>query len=139
MSPFPSGGSQYDNNMQEMLALLRLSGASETEPMRGSSACTSEPNAHHLLECGSVEGPFAGGVGGQPAFCPATADGLTECMEEAQCASEPDTSGLLEDAVVTILREIGDDPARKVTTGYLTVRCPHMWQTWSTAYLQKEC
>ena len=48
-----------------------------------------------------------------PLLCAATTSGLQECMEEAECAPVPH---VLEDAVLSILREIGEDPNREVLT-----------------------
>ncbi|CAL8470824.1 g10366 [Coccomyxa elongata] len=45
---------------------------------------------------------------------PATTSGLQECMEEAHCAPVPH---VLEDAVLSILREIGEDPNREGLQG----------------------
>lgn len=41
----------------------------------------------------------------------AAVNGLAECMEEAHCAPVP---AALENAVLSILREIGEDPNREV-------------------------
>lgn len=49
---------------------------------------------------------------GQPLLCAATTSGLQECMEEAHCTPVPH---VLEDAVLCILREIGEDPNREVS------------------------
>ncbi len=83
----------------------------------GACSLAADHQQQKLLECSGAVHLYAGGAPGQAGFCPAEADGLTECMEEAECASPSgDVPEALENAVLTILREIGDDPTREVRT-----------------------
>ena len=53
----------------------------------------------------------------------AVTNGLEECMEEAEHEEGTEVSAALEGAVLTILREIGEDPGREVRTRLLS-GCP---------------
>lgn len=44
----------------------------------------------------------------------AVTNGLEECMEEAEHEGGTEVSAAMEGAVLTILREIGEDPGREV-------------------------
>ena len=87
--------------------MLRFSGAAKHEAVRGLAGVTPTlgvSSAEKLLDDTRLRYSASSAV----------TNGLEECMEEAEHEQGTEVSAALEGAVLTILREIGEDPGREV-------------------------
>jgi hypothetical protein len=95
---------------QEFETLLRFSGAGKSEAVRGLAAGMVQPGVAAAAQ------KVPDNICLRYSASSAVTNGLEECMEEAEHEEGSSVSEVLEDAVLTILREIGEDPDRQVKT-----------------------
>ena len=95
--------------------MLRFSGAAKREAVRGLTGM--DPT----LGASSAE-KLSDDIRLRYSASSAVTNGLEECMEEAEHEEGTEVSAALEGAVLTILREIGEDPGREV--GCAPCGCP---------------
>ena len=95
---------------QEFETLLRFSGVGKSEAVRGLPAGVDQPGVAAAAQKVSDD------IRLRYSASSAVTNGLEECMEEAEHEEGFSVSEVLEGAVLTILREIGEDPDRQVRT-----------------------
>ena len=93
--------------LQEFDTLLRFSGAAKREAVRNFTGM------NPALGVSSAE-KLSDDIRLRYSASSAVTNGLEECMEEAEHEEGREVSAALEGAVLTILREIGEDPGREV-------------------------
>ena len=95
---------------QEFETLLRFSVAGKSEAVRGLADGMVQPGVASAAQKASDD------IRLRYSASSAVTNGLEECMEEAEHEQGTSVSEALEGAVLTILREVGEDPDRQVRT-----------------------
>ena len=97
--------------LQEFNTLLRFSGAAKRKALRG----LTEGTGLRPPQGSSSAQKLSDDIRLRYSASSAVTNGLEECMEEAEHEGGTEVSAALEEAVLTILREIGEDPGREVS------------------------